>query len=101
MLSGLFAALVWWMERNKNKIMAKVSELAGQLAPIVTALNDVGAQLGKATAEILKAVQDNDPEIPAAVTEKIEALNGIAAALKSAAQSLDDLNPDEPTPPAA
>ena len=87
-------------QRHKD-IMAKLSKLGDELAPIVTALSDVGAQLTKATAEIIKAVQTNDPDVPQAVVDKINSLNTIALALKGASQALDDLNPDEPTAPPA
>ena len=79
--------------------MAKVSQLAAQLEPIVTALNDVGTQLDKAKTEIIAAVQASDPEVPTEVIAKIEQLGTIATALKAASQSLDDIVPDPTTPP--
>lgn len=81
-----------------DQIMAKVSELPALIEPIVTQLNDVGTQLDKAKTEIIKAITDNDPEVPQAVLDKVNALGGIATALKSASQALDDLNPDAPAP---
>ena len=86
------------INQKLDTIMAKVSELAGLIDPIVMQLNDVGAQLDKAKTEIIKAITDNDPEVPQAVLDKVNALGGIATALKSASQALDDLNPDAPTP---
>ena len=96
----IVAIVFWsgWIIRNQNEHMAKLSELGAALTPIVDALNGVGAQLEKATAEILAAVTGNDPEVPAEVTDKIVALGTIATALKAASQKLDDLNTDTPAP---
>lgn len=79
--------------------MAKQSEMDGLLEPVVTALSDVGKQLEKARVEIIKAIKDNDPEIPQTVMDKINALSTISLALKGASQALDDLNTDAPDAP--
>ncbi len=91
-----------------SQIMAKVSELGGKLDPIVASLTDattllgtVGTQLEKAKTEIINAITANDPEVPQAVLDKVNALDGLAnglkaagTALKAVSQGLDDLNPD-------
>ncbi len=79
------------------QIMAKLSELEAIVAPIAETLAAVGPQLEKAKAEIIAAL-GGEAEIPAAALEKLNALSTMATAIKTAAQSLDDLNPDAPTP---
>lgn len=57
---------------------------------LLQALNAVGDELQKATAEIVAAVSNagsTTPEVDAAV-----------ARLQAAAKALDDLNPDAPAP---
>lgn len=100
------------INQKLDKIMAKLSELGATLDPIVaqltdvsTTLGNVGTQLDKARAEIIAAITANDPEVPQAVLDKVNALSTLSAglanasaALKATSQSLDDLNPDAPTP---
>lgn len=76
----------------ESNIIMKIAELNAALGGIVTQLNDVGTQLEKAKGEILTAL--TDVEVPAEAAEKIEALAGIATALKTASQALDDIKPD-------
>ncbi len=97
-------------QERHRQIMAKVSGLAALLAPILTGLQEaiagfggIAGQLDKAKTEIIKAVTDNDPEVPTNVTDKIAALGELVTALrtvntalKTASQGLDDLNADAP-----
>lgn len=71
-------------------------EAATALEAVGAALTGVSDQLTKATAEIIAAAQDTtvSPRLQAA----IDGLTPISAALKTASQSLDDINPDAPTP---
>jgi ABC-type transporter Mla subunit MlaD len=78
-------------------IMATQAELLASLQTVTTALQGVGAQLTKATDEIIVALSNAgavSPEIDAAVA----GLTAVADALKAASQTLDDLNPDAPAP---
>ena len=57
---------------------------------LAQALDDLGAQLNKALAEIIAAIQNVD-NIPQDIIDKLNAA-------KATAQALDDLNPDAPPP---
>lgn len=87
-----------WLERTKDflwpprginrkleTIMAKLTELAGRLTAIETVLNKV-----KTEVEALRAAL-GDVELPA----EAEAALG---RLETIAKTIDDLNPDAPTP---
>lgn len=76
-----------------RKIIMDQAALATALGGVSDSLTSVGDQLAKATAEIVTAVANagaTTPEVNAAVTK----LQGLASALATAAQTLDDLNPD-------
>lgn len=78
------------IDELEDLIMAKAEESVAAL----TALKD---QLTKANGEIQKKIQDlvdaaANADVPQAVVDAIEAL-------KPAAQTLDDIVPDAPTPP--
>lgn len=75
----------------------KVSELSPVLTEVSGALTNISGQLAKATTEIIAAV--SDAELPAEVVAKLEGIKTLANDLTSAAQKLDDLNPDPSTPP--
>lgn len=55
---------------------------------LAQAMADLAAQLNKALAEILQAVQNAD-NVPQAVIDQL-------TAAKEVAQKLDDINPDQP-----
>lgn len=77
----------------KELIEMNQAELRDALQAVVTALNGVGTQLEKATNEIIIAIQNTgatSPEVDVAVAS----LQAVATALTTAAQALDDLNPD-------
>lgn len=82
----------------ERKMTMNQAELATALGAIGDSLGSVGDELAKATAEIIAAVANSGnttPEVDAAVAR----LQGVATALATAAQTLDDLNPDQaPTP---
>lgn len=73
----------------EGKIMTSVAELAATLASVDT-------QLDKATAEILKSIQDLRIEL-ANVTIP-PAAEAALALLQTKVQALDDITPDEPIP---
>ncbi len=97
-------------QERHRQIMAKVSGLGLLLAPIAGGLTDLGTTLGalgpqldKGLKEILKALTDNDPELPQDIVDKLTAmgqtvagLNTAATASKQLAQQIDDLNADAP-----
>lgn len=99
------------LRKTKLEIMAKVSELKDLLTPIKDALTEaagslaqVGPQLDKATKEIIDALGKLDVDLPEEVTSAIADIGTIASglkatgsSLKTASQTLDDLNPDAPT----
>ena len=102
----LLIATLRRIERNTLNIEAKEIDIMmtmDQLAPVLdslgTNLTGVAAQLAKAQQEIVDAIGragQTTPEVDAAVAK----LTAITDALKSAAQSLDDLNADLPPAPA-
>lgn len=71
------------LQNSLYYIMATQDELA-------QSLEDVNTQLQKAIAEIIAAV--------AAAGNTTPRVDAAMAALKNAAQALDDLNPDQPPP---
>lgn len=76
-----------------KRIIMNQQELKTALEGIGTALGQVSAQLDKGINEVVIAISNagnTTPEVDAAVTS----LQQVAAALKSATQTLDDLNPD-------
>lgn len=84
------------MQALKNAL----DEVSGALTSVGTQLDEGSAQLEKATNEIILAVQNSgqtSPEVDAALTNlkaAATALSGKGAAIKQAAQTLDDLNQD-------
>lgn len=79
----------------KRILSMNQAELATALGALQTALTDVGAQLDKGINEVILALQ-NAGNTSAEVDEKVAALQGIATALKTATQTLDDMNTDTP-----
>lgn len=77
--------------------MAKIDQLADLLSPVVDTLQAVATQLDKAKDEIVAAL--GGTEIPQAAMDKINQLSSLGATLKTASQTLDDLNPDQPPTP--
>lgn len=78
-----------------KRIIMNQQELATALEAVRTSLGEVSTQLDKGISEVVVAISNagtTSPEVDAAVTS----LQQIAAALKSATQTLDDLNPDAP-----
>ncbi|MBE7420674.1 MAG: hypothetical protein HS128_23505 [Ideonella sp.] len=74
------------------------TELKTALDSIAAALGAVASQLDKATNEVIVAISNagnTTPEVDAAVAN----LQQVASALKTATQTLDDLNPDAPAAP--
>ncbi len=71
--------------------------LATALGTISDALTGVGDQLTKATAEIVAEIANAGGTTPA-VDAAVAKLQGVADALKTASQALDDLNSDAPAP---
>lgn len=96
--------LVELLTLNQLRHEQQIEELQMNLEQMQASMNMINEQLTKATEEIVNRIIELENEIVQAnqMTEGIEAsLN----ALKSAAQTLDDLNPDpvpepqpEPTP---
>ena len=92
--------LVELLTLNQLRHERQIEELQMNLEQMQASMNMINEQLTKATEEIVNRILELENEIVQAnqMTEGIEAsLN----ALKSAAQTLDDLNPDpvpEPTP---
>lgn len=74
------------LQRTEDKIMAKVSSLAGTLGAVVTTLEKVLQEV-----ETLKG-QLGDAEIPADAQATLDRLTALAT-------QLDELNPDSTTPP--
>lgn len=75
-------------------------ELALTLGGISDGLTAVGDQLAKATEEIIAALHAQTGTTSPAVDAAVNKLTTIGAALKAAAQTLDDLNPDAAPAPA-
>jgi len=76
-----------------KRILMNQAELKAALEGIGTALGEVSTQLEKGINEVIVALSNagtTSPEVDAAVTS----LQQVAAALKGATQTLDDLNPD-------
>lgn len=94
--------LVELLTLNQLRHEQQIEELQMNLEQMQASLNMINEQLAKATEEIVNKILELENEIVQAnqMTEGIEtSLN----ALKSAAQTLDDLNPDpvpteEPAP---
>lgn len=76
-----------------KRIIMNQQELKTALEGIGAALSEVSAQLDKGINEVVIAISNagnTTPEVDAAVTS----LQQVAVALKSATQTLDDVNPD-------
>lgn len=73
------------------------TELKTALDGIASALQAVGAQLDKATNEVIVAIS-NAGNTTAETDAAVANLQSVAAALKTASQTLDDLNADAPAP---
>jgi uncharacterized hydantoinase/oxoprolinase family protein len=89
--------------RKVVKVLMTQAELAQALADFQAsqsqAQTDLSAQLNKALAEIIAAVQNAGnvtPELQAAVDNMRSAIAAGDASAKAVAQQLDDLNPDTP-----
>lgn len=80
----------------KRILTVNQAELATALGGLQTALGDVATQLDKGINEVILALQ-NAGNTSAEVDAKVAALQGIATALKTATQTLDDMNVDTPT----
>lgn len=81
-----------------KRIIMNQTELKTALDSIAAALGAVASQLDKATNEVIVAISNagnTTPEVDAAVAN----LQQVASALKTATQTLDDLNPDAPAAP--
>jgi ABC-type transporter Mla subunit MlaD len=83
------------IEQLKEQLTMNQAELATALAGIGTALTGVGTQLEKATNEIVVAISNAGVTSPA-VDAAVANLQAVSTALATAAQTLDDLNPDAP-----
>lgn len=77
-----------------RKILMDMSALATALGGVSTQLTDVGTQLTKATDEIVLALSQAG-QTNAAVDAEVAKLVTMAAALKTASQTLDNLNVDQ------
>lgn len=91
------------IQTKLQTIIMKVSELAAAISTAIDPLRDLPAQLEKVKAEIIVAIQANnpaDPEVPQNVTEALAGLAAIGAAVKMGVEKVDELIPDAPTPPA-
>jgi hypothetical protein len=76
-----------------KRIIMNQAELKTALEAVGTALGEVSTQLDKGINEVIVAISNagnTTPEVDAALAS----LSGIAASLKAATQTLDDLNPD-------
>lgn len=69
--------------------------LATALGAVSTTLSTVGDQLGKATEEIKLEIANGFQTTPA-VDTALAKIQAVSAALATASQALDDLNPDTP-----
>lgn len=83
-------ALLTSINRKVDKIMASQQEEADKL-------NALATQLGKASDEILKAIQDLKDALAAAGSTSPE-VDAATQALTEKAQALDDIVPDVPAP---
>ena len=85
-LALIFLIWVVWRQEEINKThMAKLSTLGGTLATVLSTLEKVVVEV--------QALKDSlgDVEIPADAQESLDKLTALA-------KTLDDLNPDAPTP---
>lgn len=78
------------LKESEHRLMAKLTELEGKLSALI-------AQFSKGIDEVvaeIKALQDalSNVDIPAGAEASL-------AKLTTLAQTLDDLNPDQPPPP--
>jgi hypothetical protein len=97
-VSSQVAALTAQVTQLREEISMNQTELLTVLSGVGAALSSASAQLTKAHAEILAAIAaggNTTPEVDAAVSQ----LQGVATSLATAAQALDDLNPDTPPQP--
>lgn len=94
MLDRWMPASRFEVKNSKDQILMKLNELAGKVTEVSTALNAVGDQLTKATAEIIASLEN--VEIPAEAQAALDGLAGIGVNLKAASQKLDDITPDAP-----
>lgn len=81
-----------------KEIVMDMTQLQTTLATVASDLGAVSTQLDKATNEIVLAISNAGNTTPA-VDAAVAQLQAVAAALRTASQGLDDLNPD--APPAA
>jgi hypothetical protein len=78
-----------------KRIIMNQAELKTALEAVGSALGEVSAQLEKGINEVVVAIS-NAGNTTAEVDAAVAGLQGIAANLKAASQTLDDLNPDAP-----
>ena len=97
---SILTCLVELLVTNQIKQGQQIEDIQMELAELAATINNVNAQLGKATEEIVTKIL----ELEDALLQSNEMSAEVEAAvnsLKASAQALDDLNPDpvpEPTP---
>lgn len=84
------------LQHAERRIMSKLSQLGPALIALGADLTAVAEQLDKSTQEIVNAVSNVD--LPGEAQAALDNLSALSGRLKTAAQGLDDLNPDAEPP---
>jgi len=99
---SILTCLVELLVKNQIKQDQQIEDIQMELAELAATINNVNAQLGKASNEIVTKIAALEEAILQSnqMTADVEAA---VASLKTSAQALDDLNPDpvpteEPSP---
>ena len=79
-----------WLKETLVRIEQKLDKTLMNIEELGAAIDELGAQLNKALAEIISEIQGLGT-VPQPIVDKL-------VAAKAVAQQLDDLNPDTPTP---
>ena len=79
-----------WLKETLVRIEQKLDKTLMNIEELGAAIDELGAQLNKALAEIIAEIQGLGT-VPQPIVDKL-------VAAKAVAQQLDDLNPDTPTP---